>query len=86
MGFLATIKEKLAPHHDKVDKGIDKAADMVEKKAGGKYGDQIDAGADKAKEALGLPPDQAAPAPEAPPAPGAGPTGEAPPPEQPPHP
>lgn len=82
MGFLDTIKEKLAPHHDKVDKGVDKAADMVEKKTGGKYGDQIDTGADKAKEALGVPPDEAAA--ENPPAPGDQP-GEAPP-EQPPHP
>lgn len=85
MGFLDTIKEKLAPHHDKVDKGVDKAADVVEKKTGGKYGDQINTGAEKAKESLGLSPEEAAQAPENPPEPGAGPTGEAPP-EQPPHP
>ncbi|UGQ13913.1 antitoxin [Yinghuangia sp. ASG 101] len=85
MGFLDTIKEKLAPHHDKVDKGVDKAADMVEKKTGGKYGDKIDTGAEKAKETLGLSPEEAARGRENPPAPGAGPAGEAPP-EQPPHP
>ncbi|HSA49765.1 MAG TPA: antitoxin [Yinghuangia sp.] len=66
MGLLDSIKEKLAPHHDKVEKGVDKAADMVDKKTGGKYGDQIDKGAEKAKDTLAQ--DEAAPAPEAPPA------------------
>lgn len=87
MGLLDTIKEKLAPHHDKVDQGVDKAADMVDEKTGGKYSGQIDAASEKAKDTLGVPDEQPGEAP--PPVPEAGaegapPAGEAPPQEQPP--
>ncbi|MEU8138585.1 antitoxin [Streptodolium elevatio] len=87
MGLLDTIKEKLAPHGDKVGQGVDKAADMVDKKTGGKHGDKIDSAAEQAKGALGVPGEAQPPAtppatpeatPEAPPA------GEAPPEQNPP--
>jgi hypothetical protein len=76
MGFLDDAKEKLGlakdkvedlvdGNEDKVEDGIDKAADAADKATGGKYDEQIDAGAEKAKDALGV--DDAAP-PAAPPA------------------
>lgn len=83
MGLLDTIKEKLSPHGDKVEQGVDKAADMVDEKTGGKHSDKIDSAADQAKSALGVQDEAEAPAtPEATPeqAPPAGET----PPEQPP--
>jgi hypothetical protein len=50
------IKDKLTDavkeHGDKIDAGIDKAADFVDEKTGGKYSEHIDAGVDKAKDAL----------------------------------
>ncbi|WP_343230801.1 antitoxin [Yinghuangia seranimata] len=76
MGLLDTIKEKLAPHGDKASQAVDKAADVVDEKTGGKYGDQIDAGAEKAKDVLGIDdtpddaPQAAEPAPEAAPSDG----------------
>jgi hypothetical protein len=79
MGFLDDAKEKLNQakdkvedlvdgHEDQVEGGIDKAADFADDKTGGKYDAQIDAGAEKAKDALGV--DDAAPPapPAAPPA------------------
>ncbi|MFD6416729.1 antitoxin [Streptomyces sp. NPDC060194] len=63
MGFLDTLKAKLAPakdkvgdlaqqHNDKIDQGIDKAAKAVDSKTKGKYSGQIRSGTGKAKEAL----------------------------------
>ncbi|MCF2533067.1 antitoxin [Yinghuangia soli] len=72
MGLLDTIKEKLAPHSDKAEQAVDKATDMIDEKTGGKYSGQLDAGAEKAKDTLGINNDEAAPeapaeaAPEAP--------------------
>lgn len=62
MGFLdrfkkqsAEIKDKAADiaasQGDKIDAGIDKAADLANKATKGKFDDKIDAAADKAKEA-----------------------------------
>lgn len=84
MGLLDTIKEKLAPHGDKVDQGVDKAADMVDDKTGGKHSDKIDGAAEHAKGALGAK-DEAEPpaAPEAAPE-AAPPAAEAPPEQNPP--
>lgn len=45
-------KDLLSEHADKVDEGIDKAADLVDEKTGGKYSDQIDTAADKIKDVL----------------------------------
>jgi len=78
MGFLDDAKEKLSQAKDKledlvggneekVEEGIDTAADKADEATGGKYDEQIDAGAEKAKDALGV--DDAAPA--APPTPAA---------------
>jgi hypothetical protein len=39
-------------HGDKVDSGIDKAADFVDDKTGGRYSENIDKGADTAKDAI----------------------------------
>jgi uncharacterized protein YjbJ (UPF0337 family) len=56
MGFLDDIKgqaeELVDQHGDKVSDGIDKAADLIDEKTGGKLGDKADLGADKAKDAL----------------------------------
>ena len=57
MGFMDKFKgmfgkgmEAAAGQADKVEDGIDKAADVVDDKTGGKYSDQIDSGAEKAKD------------------------------------
>ena len=63
MGFLDDMKKKAGEavdkakglagkHEDKVDRGIDKAADVADDKTGGKYSDKIDSAADKAKDTL----------------------------------
>lgn len=56
MGFLDKAKdqaEKLAEDHgDKIEEGIDKAADLADEKTGGKYSDQIETGAEKAKDVV----------------------------------
>ncbi|MFI0719676.1 antitoxin [Streptomyces sp. NPDC021224] len=62
MSFMDTLKDKLGmargkagdlarQHGDKVESGIDKAAQMADSKTGGKYSDKIGSGADKAKSA-----------------------------------
>ncbi|MBT2363801.1 antitoxin [Streptomyces sp. ISL-10] len=64
MGFLDTLKAKLAPAKDKVtdlaqqhegriEKGLDRAAKTVDDKTKGKYSSKIETGTGKAKEALG---------------------------------
>ncbi|MGW2561930.1 antitoxin [Streptomyces sp. NPDC001514] len=66
MGFLDTLKTKLAPakdkvsdfahqHGDKIEKfehGLEKAAQKVDHRTKGKYSDKIESGTGKAKEAL----------------------------------
>ncbi|WP_405661986.1 antitoxin [Streptomyces sp. RK9] len=63
MGFLNQLKDKLAPakdkvsglaqqHGDKIDQGLHKAADVVDRRTKGKYSDKIQAGTGKAKDAL----------------------------------
>ncbi|RST09125.1 antitoxin [Streptomyces sp. WAC05374] len=64
MGFLDSLKAKLAPakekvsglaqqHEGKIDHGLDKAAKMVDRRTKGKYSDKIESGTGKAKDALG---------------------------------
>ncbi|MEV3991307.1 antitoxin [Streptomyces sp. NPDC049837] len=64
MGFLDSLKAKLAPakekvsdlaqqHESKIDQGLEKAARMVDQKTKGKYSDKIESGTGKAKDALG---------------------------------
>ncbi len=49
MGLLDKAKELLGKHEEKVEDAIDKVADVVDDKTGGKYADQIDKGAEAAK-------------------------------------
>ncbi len=56
MGLLDDAKDKLTAlvdsQGDKVGDAVDKAADFIDEKSGGKLGDKADLGADKAKDAL----------------------------------
>ena len=56
MGFLDNAKDKLTDevdqHGDKIERGLDKAAGLIDDKTGGKHTDKIDAGVEKAKDAL----------------------------------
>jgi hypothetical protein len=63
MGFLDDAKEKLSQakdkledlvdgREDKVGEGIDQVADTADDRTGGQYSDQIDTGAEKAKDAV----------------------------------
>ncbi|WP_052397071.1 antitoxin [Streptomyces sp. NRRL F-5123] len=60
MSFMDTLKDKLGmakgkagglarQHGDKIESGIDKAAQVADSKTGGKYSDKISSGAGKAK-------------------------------------
>lgn len=48
--FADKAKDLASEHEDEVKEGIDKASDMADEKTGGKYSDQIDQGADAAKD------------------------------------
>ena len=50
MGLLDTLKSTLKGKGKQVDAGIDKVADVVDDKTGGKHTDKIEGAADKAKE------------------------------------
>ncbi|CAM5536654.1 hypothetical protein EES47_19855 [Streptomyces sp. ADI98-12] len=63
MSFLDNLKAKIAPakekvadltrqHGDKIDQGLDKAAQAVDSRTKGRYSDKIRTGTDKAKSAL----------------------------------
>jgi hypothetical protein len=63
MGFMDTLKAKLAPakdkvsdlahqHGGKIEHGLEKAAKTVDAKTKGKYSSKIESGTGKAKEAL----------------------------------
>jgi hypothetical protein len=62
MGFLDKLRKRTpelreqaanlaATHNDKIDAGIDKAADLADQATKGKYDGQIDSAADKIKDA-----------------------------------
>ncbi|MEU1851044.1 antitoxin [Streptomyces sp. NPDC019990] len=64
MGLLHTMKTKLDPakgkvsdlaqrHEDKIQHGLDKAAQAVDKRTKGKYSDRIQSGTGRAKGAMG---------------------------------
>jgi hypothetical protein len=53
MGIFDKAKGLLGQHGDKVEGAVDKVADMVDEKTGGKYADQIDKGAESAKGFVG---------------------------------
>jgi len=52
MGLLDTIKGALRGKSKQVSSGIDKAADALDDKTGGKHTEQIDDAADKAKDVV----------------------------------
>jgi hypothetical protein len=56
MGMFDNIKDKaqdlVDSQGDKVGEGLGKAGDFVDDETGGKYSEQIDQGADRAKDAL----------------------------------
>ena len=56
MGFLDKMKSKVTgavdQHGDKIAAGVDKAAETIDKKTGGKHHDKIEQGTDKTKDAL----------------------------------
>ncbi|NUK56353.1 antitoxin [Streptomyces lunaelactis] len=64
MGFMDTLKAKLAPakdkvsglaqqHGGKIEHGLERAAKSVDKKTKGKYSSKIETGTGKAKDARG---------------------------------
>ena len=56
MSFFDKAKDALTgavdKHGEQVAEGIDKAAEMIDDKTGGKHADKLATGAEKAKEAL----------------------------------
>ena len=53
MGLFDKVKGLAGQHADKVEEAIDKVADVVDEKTGGKYADQIDKGVEAAKGFVG---------------------------------
>jgi uncharacterized protein YjbJ (UPF0337 family) len=51
MSIMTKVKELLGQHGDQVDKAVDKAGDMLDKKTGGKYADKVDMAQEQAKKA-----------------------------------
>jgi hypothetical protein len=53
MGLFDKAKKLAEEHADKVEQAIDKVADVVDDKTGGKYADKIEKGAEAAKGFVG---------------------------------
>lgn len=53
MGLFDKVKKLADEHAEKVEGAIDKVAEIVDDKTGGKYSDQIDKGAETAKGVVG---------------------------------
>ena len=53
MGLFDTVKKLAEDHGDKLEGAVDKVAEVVDDKTGGKYTEQIESGADAAKGFLG---------------------------------
>jgi hypothetical protein len=51
--FFGKAKDLLRQHGDKVDQGLDKAAELVDQKTGGKHRDKIDRVVSEAKKRTG---------------------------------
>lgn len=49
MGFLDKAKDLLGKHEEKVESAIDKVAEVVDEKTGGKHTDKIEKGVEAAK-------------------------------------
>ena len=52
MGIFDKAKDLLSEHNDKVDAGIDKAADLVNQRTGGQHADKIGNATEQAKAKL----------------------------------
>ena len=52
MGLLDKVKGLIGKNEEKVDDAIDKTADFVDDKTGGKYSEKIDQAADKAHDVV----------------------------------
>jgi len=52
MGIFDKAKDLLNQHSDKVDQGIDKAAEVIDQKTGGQHTEQINQGVEQAKRAM----------------------------------
>ena len=48
--FIDKAKDVVADNEEAVEDGIDQVADVVDDKTGGKYSDQVDQGAEAAKD------------------------------------
>ena len=75
--WIEKAKDFVKGHPEQAKQGLDKVEDLLNERTGGTYANQIDQGADKLKESLGLPPDEEAtipPAPSPTPEPGPAPT------------
>ena len=55
--FFDQAKKLASEHEDLVDSGLDKAADLVKDKTGGKYDEHVDTAQDKLEGFLGMTPD-----------------------------
>lgn len=51
--FVDKAKDLASEHEEEVSEGIDRAAEMADEKTEGKYSEQIDEGAEKAKDFVG---------------------------------
>ncbi|HEU5483594.1 MAG TPA: antitoxin [Microlunatus sp.] len=52
MGIFDKAKDLINEHNDKVDQGIDKAAEIIDQKTGGQHSEQVKQGAQQAKNAM----------------------------------
>ena len=52
MGLLDKAKSLIGKHEDQAKDGIDKVADVVDDKTGGKHTEKIEDAAEKAKDAI----------------------------------
>ncbi|MGV3759069.1 MAG: antitoxin [Actinomycetota bacterium] len=50
MGFMDKVKDLAKGRGKQIDQGIDKVADVIDDKTGGKHADKIDQAAEKAKD------------------------------------
>jgi hypothetical protein len=50
--FKKQAEDLAEEHGDKIEDAIDKVADIADDKTGGKYSDQIESGAEKAKDVV----------------------------------
>jgi MT0933-like antitoxin protein len=52
MGIVDKAKQMFSGHSDQAKTGVDRGADELDERTGGKYGDKIDMGAEKAKDGM----------------------------------